>query len=162
MSETNREVGLDQLGTVIEDGLKNGQQVQMTVVGHSMFPLFRNKLDSVVLSPISGRIKKGDVILYKRQNGQYVLHRIIRHKKGVYSANGDNQYWIESPLYEDQFLGKMVGFYRKNQYYTTQTLWYQWYSFLWVYAKPFRRILIKFLIGCANIYHSWVKKSEKK
>ncbi len=154
MSETNREVGLDQIGTVIEDGLRNGQQVRMTVVGNSMFPLFRSKLDSVVLSPITNGVKKRDVVLYKRSNGQYVLHRIIRHKGDVYSANGDNQYWIESPLIETQFLGKMIGFYRKNQYYTTKTLWYQFYSFIWVFFRPFRGLLIKILICCAKIYRT--------
>ena len=162
MSETNREVGLEHIGTVIEDGLKNGQQVRMTVVGNSMYPLFRSKLDSVVLSPIFDGVKKRDVVLYKRSNGQYVLHRIIRCKRGVYSANGDNQHWIESPLFENQFLGKMIGFYRKNQYYSTKTLWYQVYSFIWVCAKPLRRVLIKFLIKCVTIYRTWEKKSEKE
>ena len=162
MSETNREVGLDQLGSVIEDGLKNGQQVRMTVVGSSMYPLFRSKLDSVVLAPIIDGVKKRDVILFKRSNGQYVLHRIIGHKGDIYSANGDNQYWIESPLFENQFLGKMIGFYRKNQSYTTKTLWYQFYSFIWVFFRPLRGLLIKILLYCAKIYRAWEKKSEKK
>ncbi len=162
MNEGNREVGLEQLGKVIEDGLKNGQQVRMTVVGNSMFPLFRNKLDSVVLSSITDAVKKRDVVLYKRLNGQYVLHRIIRYKKGVYSANGDNHFWVETPLYEEQFIGKMIGFYRKNRYYSTKTLWYQIYSFIWVLAKPLRGILIKFLMKCVAIYHAWEKKIEKK
>ncbi len=162
MSETNREVGLDQLGKVIEDRLKNGQQVRMTVVGNSMFPLFRSKLDSVVLAPIVDGVKKRDVVLYKRSNGQYVLHRIIGRKGDIYSANGDNQYWIESPLFKNQFLGKMIGFYRKNQYYTTKTLWYQLYSLIWFFLRPFRGLLIKFLIYCAKIYRTREKKSEKK
>ncbi|MBE7043195.1 MAG: peptidase S24 [Ruminococcaceae bacterium] len=158
MNHSEREVGLDYLGTVIEERLQNGQQVQMTVVGNSMFPLFRNKLDSVILSPIQKRIKKGDVVLYKRTNGQYVLHRIIRYKKGVYSANGDNQYWIETPLFSEQFLGLMTGFHRKNKLYSTSALWYRIYSFVWVVARPLRGFILKILIKI----RTWVKHFEKK
>lgn len=161
MSQIDREIGLEYLGSVIEERLNNNQQVRMTVVGNSMYPLFRSKLDSVILAPVTDKIKKGDVVLYKRNTGQYVLHRIVKRKRDIYTANGDNQYWLETPLYEKQFLGKMVGFYRKNKQYDISTWWYRFYTMVWVLFRPLRGIMIRFLLNFAKLYQTKVKKREK-
>ncbi len=161
MSQINREVGLEYLGSVIEERLNHNQHVRMTVVGNSMYPLFRSKLDSVVLEPVKNKIKKGDVVLYKRESGQYVLHRIVKRKGDVFTANGDNQYWLETPLYAKQFLGKMIGFYRKNKYYEITTWWYRLYAVIWVLFRPLRGIMIRFLLNFAKLYQTKVKKREK-
>jgi hypothetical protein len=42
--------------------------------------------------------KKYDVIFYRRENGQYVLHRIIKIKKDGYVCRGDNQTAKEYPV----------------------------------------------------------------
>lgn len=157
MKREEREISLEVLGSVVEERLKNGQPVQMTVSGNSMFPLFRDKRDSVILSPVSGKIRTGDVMLYRRRDGQYVLHRVIRRKKHVYSANGDNQYWVETPLFREQFLGKMSGFYRKGEYRSVSSLWYRIYSFVWVRIRPFRGIVL----DAWAKYRVWEKKIEK-
>lgn len=160
MNGDAREVGLDQLGKLAEERLKAGQQVRLTVVGNSMYPLFRSKCDSVVLAPISGDIKKNDVVLYRRKNGQYVMHRIIQRKHGVYAANGDNQAWVEKPLYREQLLGRMIAFVRNGKYVTVNRFWYRVYRFVWTKGKPFRRTMIRLLQRAAKM-RAWVRKSEK-
>ena len=54
-----------------------------TIVGISMYPLLRQRKDSVHIVKINKTLKKNDVILYKRDTGQYVLHRLIKIKKGT-------------------------------------------------------------------------------
>ena len=64
---------------LIEEAFSNNQTFKMPVNGTSMLP-FINRTHHVVLDkPIS--LKRNDMILYKRTNGQYVLHRIFRVKK---------------------------------------------------------------------------------
>ena len=157
MSSPDREIGLDQLGAMAEEGLLNGQQVRMTVVGNSMYPLFRNRKDSVILSPITKRIQTRDVVLYKRSNGQYVLHRMIKRKGNVYSANGDNQYWVESPLYPGQMIGVMTGFIRGEREFSGRTPWYRLYSFLWTVGKKHRRLMLWIMSKLIKL-HAWVRK----
>ena len=64
-----------ELGDVIkEKGIYVG-----TVNGKSMFPMLRNKKDTVIIRPFAGKLKKYDVVLYRKRN-MYVLHRIVRKK----------------------------------------------------------------------------------
>ena len=65
------------LAELIQLQLEKGGRATLTVTGVSMYPMLRNCVDKVVLIPITGRQKKGDIIFYRRDNGQYILHRII-------------------------------------------------------------------------------------
>ena len=46
--------------------------------GDSMMPLIKEGRDLLVIEKTNGRLKRFDVPLYKRDTGQYVLHRIIK------------------------------------------------------------------------------------
>ena len=48
-------------------------------VGDSMWPLIRQGRDLLVIEPARGRLKRLDVPLYKRDNGQYVLYRVLMY-----------------------------------------------------------------------------------
>ena len=62
-------------------------------VGDSMLPLIRQGRDLVLISrKPEGRLKKYDVPLYKRDSGQYVLHRILKVRKDDYIICGDNRW----------------------------------------------------------------------
>ncbi len=79
----------------IEEGLKkNGYHIS-TVVGDSMMPILRNRRDMVKIVPVSGRLKKYDLPLYKRPTGEYVLHRIVKVKNDCYIICGDNRFLRE-------------------------------------------------------------------
>ena len=46
------------------------------VHGHSMEPLLRNHSDTVFIEPPQ-TLKRMDTVLFRRQNGQLVLHRLL-------------------------------------------------------------------------------------
>ena len=98
------EVNNHEIFKVMHIAFENNQTFILRVRGTSMFPLLKDKKDSVRLSKIEGELKKRDIVLYRRTNGLYVMHRIIRIKDGVYSMVGDNQRIIETPIYRDQIL----------------------------------------------------------
>lgn len=129
------------MNSTIEQELnKNGKHLDI-VVGNSMKPLLRVRQDQVVLSLITSPPKKYDVVLYKRPNNQYVLHRILKIKKDYYLINGDNRYHIEK-VPKDWIIAIMEGFYRNNKYYTGSSLEYKLYILLWCKPNILRRLLL--------------------
>ena len=60
-----------------EEILDREGQLIYTNVGDSMWPLIRQGRDLVVIHRTTGRLKKYDVPLYRRDSGQYVLHRVL-------------------------------------------------------------------------------------
>ena len=59
---------ITELSPIMEECLRSGKKVRLTVVGNSMFPLFSSKRDSVVLSKKES-YRKYDIIFYRRENG---------------------------------------------------------------------------------------------
>ena len=61
----------------IEEILQKEGCLVTTTAGVSMYPMLRNRRDTVVIRPAAGRLKKYDVALYKRGES-YVLHRVVK------------------------------------------------------------------------------------
>ena len=71
----------------IEEALESQGFYMSTTVGVSMFPLLRNRRDTILIRPVTEPLKKYDVPLYKRGNN-YVLHRIVKITQGGYVICG--------------------------------------------------------------------------
>ena len=61
-----------------EEILESGQPLVYTNVGDSMEPLIRQGRDLLVIRKNDREWRKYDIPLYRRDNGQYVLHRILK------------------------------------------------------------------------------------
>ena len=62
---------------IIEEGIKAGSSVRLTVRGNSMSPLLLDGVDIVILHPfIPENLKRGDVILFRYREA-FLLHRIV-------------------------------------------------------------------------------------
>ena len=66
-----------------------------TNVGDSMYPLIQPH-DLLVIEAVKKPLRQFDIPLYKRDNGRYVLHRIMRIENGEYLMCGDNRYGYNS------------------------------------------------------------------
>lgn len=141
MELQRRMIPMESLSELLLLQLEKGGRSNLTVTGSSMYPMLRNCADSVELIPITGQQKKGDVILYRRDNGQYILHRIIALTKDGYICCGDNQAEKE-PVRHDQLLAAVDGFTRKGKVYTLHDFGYRLYTALWVGLFPLRRYLL--------------------
>ena len=64
----------------IEPLLKAGVCIQIHPQGYSMYPFIDPRRDEVVLAGIEdgSALRRGDVVLYRRENGMLVLHRAGR------------------------------------------------------------------------------------
>ncbi len=101
------DIDLAKMWSVIDEVISSGGEFRLFPRGTSMLPLIREGKDSVALiSPKD--IKKGDIVLYRRANGQFVLHRVVKIKNGEYLMCGDNQYTVEHGIKKDDILA-LVG-----------------------------------------------------
>lgn len=144
-------VPMESLVEVIQLQLENGGRANLTVTGSSMMPLFYNRRDAVTLIPVKDRQKKGDIILYRRENGMYVLHRIVRVEQDRYICSGDNQF-EEEIVTHGQLIGVVGGFQRKGKTYELSHFGYRVYKTLWVELFPMRRGYIWLRRRMARVY----------
>ena len=71
---------ISQIVEVMNVAFEKNLKFEMPVNGTSMLP-FIHAGDLVTLEKITNcKIKKRDVLFYKRDNGQYVLHRVYKIK----------------------------------------------------------------------------------
>lgn len=135
---------MDDLAPLIIEAIQNQCDVKLTVTGNSMYPLLRHGMDCVLLTGIK-KIRKYDIPLYRRENGTYVLHRVVRKKGDVLCLSGDHELVIEQPIYASQLIAVVKGIYRNNQYISCNNLWYRLYCILWVWILPHRVKVIRLL-----------------
>ena len=91
MDGSTKKVRLEQMLPLIEEKIASGGEVSIPVTGMSMYPTLREKSDYAVLSNPGEHLKKGDIPFYRRENGQFVLHRIVGENEDGYILCGDNQ-----------------------------------------------------------------------
>lgn len=124
--------------------LQNDGEIIFTITGSSMLPMLHHRRDKVCLvKPQEKRLKKYDLPLYVRQDGKYVLHRIVAVKPEGYVMAGDNQCVKEYPVLSSQVLGVVKGFWRNGKYISCEKFWYQVYCSLWVLGYPLRWVYLR-------------------
>ena len=131
-------VRLDDVMPLIKEQLAAGQTVRFGPRGTSMLPMLRQGIDSVVLSPLPEKLKKYDLPLYQRDNGQYVLHRIVKVGE-TYTCIGDNQFALEPGLRQDQMIALVSAFSRGERVYQVTDPRYWLYCRLWHHSRWVRR-----------------------
>ena len=117
--------------------LAAGQKVRFSPRGISMLPMLRQGRDCVILSPVPGKLRKYDLPLYRRDNGKYVLHRVVE-AHDTYTCIGDNQFDFEPGLRHDQMIAVVTAFCRDGKEYSVRDWRYQAYCRFWHYSRPLR------------------------
>ena len=91
-----------------------------TNVGDSMNPVIREG-NLLVIEAVKKPLKVGDVPLYKRDSGQYVLHRIVKIKNGKYMMKGDNRDFIEKGITDRHIIGVLTQIVRDGRTFPVET-----------------------------------------
>lgn len=124
------------------DALKEKGIYVGTVSGTSMLPMLRNRKDTVIIRPVTGKLKKYDVALYRKEN-MYVLHRIVKVMPDRYIICGDNCTNLERDVTNRQIIGKLEGFYRGERQILVNGVGYKLYCRIWVALYPVRYLVKK-------------------
>lgn len=126
----------------IEKLLTEGSSIRIKPQGYSMYPLFVPGRDEAVISPAdTQKLKRGDVVLYRRTGSILVLHRIWKRRGDAFYTVGDNQKEIEGPLSPAQMKGLLTGIVRKGHFFSVSHPLYRLLSLLWLRLRPFRPLL---------------------
>lgn len=137
MDITTYQTSMDELVPLFREQLASGHSVRFSPKGVSMLPMLREGRDSVELSPLPEKLKKFDLPLYQRENGKYILHRIV----GVgecYTCVGDNQFVLEHGLRREQMIGMVTAFYRGKRRISVCAPGYRIYCRIWHWSRPVR------------------------
>lgn len=91
---------------LIQEQLEKGGEVTFSPNGSSMLPFIRQGRDEVVIEKFNGMLKKYDIPFYRRANGQFVLHRVVKiEKDGSYIMRGDHQKELEKGITNENIIG---------------------------------------------------------
>lgn len=142
---------MESLYELIQPVIEQGNTVKIKISGFSMYPLVSSRRDSVLLGRAE-KLKIGDVTLFRRTDGSFILHRIVGEKNGAFYAMGDYETKKEYPVYRNQIVALAKGFYRKNKFISTDSTFFKVYSAVWrrtVFIRPF-------LLKCMHIAAKFV------
>lgn len=128
--------------TDIEALLAAGKSIQIYPQGYSMYPLFVPGRDQAVIAPAeTGKLKRGDVVLYRREGSILVLHRIWKRNADGFYMVGDNQSKVEGPLKEEQIKGILCRIVRRGKCFPADNPVYRLLAAVWLRLRPFRPFL---------------------
>lgn len=153
---------LGEMFPVMQERMANGQEVVITVTGNSMSPFIRHQRDQVALVACDPTtLQVGDVPLYIRDDGHFVLHRIVERDDGQtrtvwgnkkvlpsvtegleFTMLGDAQWRLEPHIRPDQIVAVAVAYIRLGRRWECDSPAYRRHRLLWHRLLPVRRILM--------------------
>lgn len=159
-------VSIQELSPLMIACLDEGKEIQFTVTGNSMCPFLRHQRDQVVLMKPADptMLQVGDVPLYRRENGQLVLHRIVERDDGQkrrlygekepfpsmhsssplsYTMLGDAQTVREPNIRPEQIIAVATAFIRKGERWDCHGTAYRRRALRWHKLLPVRVPLVR-------------------
>ena len=142
--------------------LREDEQIEslpLVISGSSMSPFLIGGRDTVYLSRVSRPIRRGDVLLYRRTNGRYVLHRVFAVMDSGLTMVGDAQTVLEHGIQPDQVFAIMTRAERKGKMLSPGDFWWAFFEKVWIRMIPVRRAICNFY---AWIYRVLNRKGTEK
>ncbi len=133
--------------------------VALTTSGTSMKPMLRDRKDVVYLTKLAAPPKKYDVVLFQRDSGAYVLHRVVRvEPDGGVVFCGDNQTTLERVSNPDLLIAVVRSFKRGNfQIDCRKSVFY----FFYVRIRTKTRLIRKIARGLTRRIRRAIQKRSK-
>ena len=121
----------------VEKLIAEGKQVVIPVSGGSMTPFLVGERDFVMLEKTElAEIRRGDILLYRRENGQFVLHRVYAMQEKTRTKQfymmGDVQTVVEGPIYERQIIARVSNIKRKGVWKKKKNFWEFFFRRIWI------------------------------
>lgn len=141
MSKPMESMSLTQLLPIIREVLAMGGEFVLHPGGISMLPTLKEGRDTVTLFPFTAPPRRGDILLYRRESGGFVLHRVVKvAKDGSLWMRGDNQYAIEKGILPSQVIGIVKRYERAGKTVFVDSIPSRLYRARRTLTYPFRRV----------------------
>lgn len=128
---------MKEIQTSIADELRAGRAVSTETHGISMKPLLIEGKTLVVIEPLRRALKVGELPVFLRPDGKYVIHRVIGMDEKNYYTRGDNCLNFET-VPKEQMLGVVVEIYRNGRMLRVTDRRYKLYVAFWRALTPLR------------------------
>ncbi|RIA75633.1 signal peptidase I [Anaeroplasma bactoclasticum] len=96
--------------------------------GTSMLPMLKTG-DLVTIKKVES-LQKGDIVLFRRFDESFVLHRIIRVNNDSYDIVGDHQGIVEKNVLFGQMIGVVISYNKNGKEHHMKNLRYKIYKAL--------------------------------
>ena len=141
--------------SVLREIAESGKVVSLRISGGSMTPFLAHGRDYIYFTKPDRELRRGDMVFYQRQNGQYVMHRIYKKKAEGYYIVGDAQAEIEGPVAESQIFARIVNVKRKGRLLQPGDFWWEFFEHVWIRIVPLRKPIVR-------LYTAVVKTVRRK
>ena len=129
--------------SMLRDLVNEGKECRLLISGSSMAPFLVHERDSIIFSKPDRELRRGDMVFYQRDNGQFVMHRILHVKtEGLYII-GDAQTEVEGPVRPEQVFALVTKVNRKGKWIGPGNFWWWFFSTVWLRLFPIRRLILK-------------------
>ena len=115
----------------------------LVVSGSSMTPFLISGRDTVYLSRLERPARRGDILLYRRDNGDYVLHRVWKTGADGLTMVGDAQTELEREIRENQIIARVTAVVRKGKRMEPGCFWWGFFEKVWIRMIPLRPLVWK-------------------
>lgn len=139
----NKTVSLSDLYPLIKEQLDNGGSASFTIRGISMTPMLDDGVDSVRITKPSFPLKKYQLPFYRREDGTFILHRIIKVEKDGYVCRGDHQFVKEHGVTDSMIIGVTEAYFHNGKWRDMDSASQRIYSFFRVNSAPVRYLLFR-------------------
>lgn len=82
------------------------------------------------------------MVFYQRDNGQFIMHRILKVTEEGYDIVGDAQIDIERGIRDDQIFAIVTKVYRKGKWIEPGDFWWEFFEKVWINFVPQRKLLM--------------------
>ena len=131
--------------------LQAGERVPLPVQGNSMAPFLVSGRDQVWLEQPQTPLRTGDILLYRRSSGQYILHRVCRTGGTGLTMIGDAHSIREPGVRPEQVLGRAVCVRRKGKLLKPGNLLWEFFARVWIRMIPVRRPVLRAVTGILKL-----------
>lgn len=131
---------------IIEKTVSSGGTMPLVVTGNSMRPFMKDGRDTVWLEACKEKdCKRGKILLFRREDGKFVLHRVRKVKPGgILVMNGDAQYWCEE-IKKEQALAVVTHIETNGKKQSCNSFTYRFKTEVWQILKPLRPYIFRIL-----------------
>ncbi len=121
--------------------LLGGKTVASGTCGKSMEPLLHEGKTKVLISPLESEPELGDIVLWHRKDGRYVLHRVIGESEKHYLLRGDNCIRVDHAV-KRRVIGVVTDIYRNGRWFPVTDRRYLAYVRIWSAIFPLRKMCV--------------------
>ncbi len=155
-----KNVSMMEILPFIEEAFSRGATFKLPIKGTSMNPLLYQNRDFVILKSPRLPLAVGDIPLYRRCDGSFVLHRIVGKDENGYIMCGDNQFLLEKGITDESIIGVTESLVINGKEISVDGEEYIKHKEKYIknvgYRYPYRRLRYKL----HGIKAKWMKKSK--